>query len=409
MCGRARAWVWQKKVDVKGQIFGTLFYKKKHHIQTVLDSAMDAEALKAAHREISSWFFSDMGFTSRPLPPLMTDVMTSLYRSGNSPVKNVNDRMIRDFTASLLRSASKKNAYYRWLEAYGLYACKGRVPGPGNLLKSAAEAAAFVAENPKILDFLKQYHEIPPMDLPARGGDSVKITIPDNTLKAIQPEPDLPFRFLPVGTVRLKRQDYRVYAGDREITRGFYARFLKDEPDWDPETFKGENYLTGWRKGRDYTDSPEPLASIPWDAAQAFCRWLDERRYPGDDWKVCLPDEWLWQEIARVNGRDSGARASQKNLGPLEAGSTPPGKLGLYDMEGNLWEWCANSFGDNDPYMRPSLAEKGPFAGDFLQGAVRGGSWANEQGRIKYDSRGSQPRDWSTPYLGFRPILLEKL
>ncbi|MDC7231998.1 MAG: SUMF1/EgtB/PvdO family nonheme iron enzyme, partial [Spirochaetales bacterium] len=153
-------------------------------------------------------------------------------------------------------------------------------------------------------------------------------------------------------------------------------------------------------------ESQEPLRYISWHAAEAFNKWLNTSYFNSSDIKVRLPEEWEWEETAGKNGLTSRDRPSQKNLGALEAGSFLPGALNLYDMEGNLWEWCSNGFGTNDPYLYNSLSATDSFP--FPDKAVRGGSWANPPGQVKPENRGSQPADWCTAYIGFRPVVLQK-
>jgi formylglycine-generating enzyme required for sulfatase activity len=123
---------------------------------------------------------------------------------------------------------------------------------------------------------------------------------------------------------------------------------------------------------------------------------------------VRLPSEWEWEIIAKANGLENGDRPSQKNLGPLEAGSFHSGKLELYDMDGNLWEWCENGFGMNDSFLYNTQSTSTESEFVFPDFAVRGGSWANNPGQVELETRGSQPASWCTAYVGFRPLLLVK-
>jgi formylglycine-generating enzyme required for sulfatase activity len=95
--------------------------------------------------------------------------------------------------------------------------------------------------------------------------------------------------------------------------------------------------------------------------------------------------------------------------GPARAGSSEPNGYGLRDMVGNVWEWCSDSFAPAaylltslDPMENAKLAGALPPSVDHV---VRGGSWNNARDQVKVFTRGSQPADWCTPYLGFRVAL----
>jgi len=98
--------------------------------------------------------------------------------------------------------------------------------------------------------------------------------------------------------------------------------------------------------------------------------------------------------------------------GPSDAGASEPNGYGLRDMLGNVWEWCSDPFSlmaemftSLDPRQNDSLERALPEAPDH---AVRGGSWANQPGVDKVYTRGYQPADWCTPYLGFRVALARR-
>ena len=99
-------------------------------------------------------------------------------------------------------------------------------------------------------------------------------------------------------------------------------------------------------------------------------------------------------------------------LGPAPAGSSEPNGFGLRDMLGNVWEWCADSFSPNAALLssrdaRTSASIEATLA-DGPERVVRGGSWADQPGTDKVYTRGSQPGEWCTPYLGIRVALGRK-
>ena len=98
--------------------------------------------------------------------------------------------------------------------------------------------------------------------------------------------------------------------------------------------------------------------------------------------------------------------------GPSRVGASDPNGYGLRDMLGNVWEWCADPFSITaellssfDPVKSEDLERSFADAPDRV---VRGGSWASQQGVDKVYTRGSQPSQWCTPYLGFRVAIARK-
>ncbi len=200
---------------------------------------------------------------------------------------------------------------------------------------------------------------------------------------------------------------------DREITRGEYSLFLKENPSWKPENIKyllenklaNENYLAF----QDMTFKTKPIANISWYAASAYCQWL-ESKLPQNisSYSVRLPSEAEWEAAAIINAAQN-VNCVFKNSGvdsALPADFSREGRAGLYDIQGNLWEWNAN-------WYFPTDTENGQYGlrDERLKGAeksVRGGSWANAKSDISIYTRGSQDPSWCTPFIGFRPVLVKR-
>ncbi|MBF9015153.1 MULTISPECIES: SUMF1/EgtB/PvdO family nonheme iron enzyme [unclassified Oceanispirochaeta] len=402
---------WESEVKIKGRLFATLIFKRNRDFDADLISDISPELMDDHHLMTASWFQSDEGFSSLKLPPDMQDLMKAYYRSSDRK-QEVDSEYFEEYLKSLLRTAAYDNSYRQWLEAFILYETEGKALNSSNLLSAAADSAAFLAENPELLILLKEFHEIPELKLPASRAQN-KITF-DIEGEILQPVSSDPLRFIPVGTYTELSEKYTFFVADREITKGWYLRFLADNPEWTSASKEkliadglvDDNYLTDWEDNQLTEYSQEPLHYVSLFAAQAFNDWFNEKYINSYDMNVRLPDEWEWEEISIANGLTSRDRPSQKNLGALEAGSFLPGELDLYDMEGNLWEWCENGFGTNDVYLYNSLSHNSSFS--FPDNAVRGGSWANPPGQVKPETRGSQPGNWCTAYTGFRPVILQK-
>ncbi len=87
----------------------------------------------------------------------------------------------------------------------------------------------------------------------------------------------------------------------------------------------------------------------------------------------------------------------------IAVGGFPPNAFGLYDMHGNVWEWCQDWYASNYYSTSPAADPQGPSAGDHR--VLRGGCWIVHAGSCR-----STVRDWNTPVNrlssnGFRILL----
>ena len=142
-----------------------------------------------------------------------------------------------------------------------------------------------------------------------------------------------------------------------------------------------------------------PVTNVSWEDCQDFIKKFNARTGGG----YRLPTEAEWEYACKARG-DVGlnpehANYSESNIGkPVAVGSYKPNYFGLYDMHGNVWEWCEDWYGayaldlETDP--------KGPATG--ARRVLRGGSFGNVQSRAR-----STCRDYLAPadrfsFVGFR-------
>ena len=159
--------------------------------------------------------------------------------------------------------------------------------------------------------------------------------------------------------------------------------------------------------GADY-----PMYYVNWEEAEEFCRRLS--RKTGRNYR--LPTEAEWEYAARGGEKshryryaggndmsDFGWHSGNAGGTNHPVGTRKPNELGIYDMCGNVWEWCsdwyASSYDAGQTYN-----PKGPYSGE--KRTHRGGSWRN----VPVGCRVSE-RSWSTPagrcsFLGFRVVCI---
>ncbi len=217
------------------------------------------------------------------------------------------------------------------------------------------------------------------------------------------------------------------WMSETEVSNGQYRMFLQENPEWEPANLqqlmeKGlaeGNYLVGWQEHSGWEELP--VTNVSFHAAQAFCRWLSAKLPAGfEGYSVRLPfeSEWEWAARGGLIARDypRGSQADGERFfepgieGAASVGSSPPNGYGLRDMTGNVWEWCLDWYSPGK-YMQTSWrarannfdsSDQVPFGAEKV---IRGGSWANEKELITVSTRGAQPPQWCTPYLGFRIML----
>ena len=187
----------------------------------------------------------------------------------------------------------------------------------------------------------------------------------------------------PVHSVTLS--DY--YIGETEVTQELWEAVMGSNPSY----FEGDNQ--------------RPVESVSWNACQKFIKKLN--RLTGKEFR--LPTEAEWEYAARGGKYSRGYKHSGSNDADEVAwyydnngGTTRPvatkkaNKLGLYDMSGNVYEWCSDWYDDNYYRNSPQTNPTGPSKG--VRRVLRGGSWdVNDRG-VRVSFRGASNPD----YRGYR-------
>ena len=134
-----------------------------------------------------------------------------------------------------------------------------------------------------------------------------------------------------------------------------------------------------------YTGDLRPVESISWNQAQEFIQRLNKISRQN----YVLPSEAIWEYAARGGQKSQGFRYAGSNklkeVGWYNLNShreTKPvglkqsNELGLYDMSGNVWEWCADHWHES---YEGAPVDGSPWVsgGDEARRVVRGGSWLN--------------------------------
>ncbi len=157
-----------------------------------------------------------------------------------------------------------------------------------------------------------------------------------------------------------------------------------------------------------------PVENVSWNDAQQFIRKLNTKSHR----KYRLPTEAEWEYAARSGGKKekyagsdvpgdvSVSNAFYTNNGPkhtINVGSKKSNGLGIYDMSGNVWEWCSDWHDNNYYEISPHNNPQGPSSGSDR--VVRGGSWADFGRGIRTVNRGMDEPSARSGTYGFRLVL----
>jgi len=190
------------------------------------------------------------------------------------------------------------------------------------------------------------------------------------------------------------------YLAVTETTNAQYARFLKATGHPAPLYWQDKNL-----------NAPkQPVVGVTWEDARAFCRWLSQV----SGGRCRLPTEEEWEAAARggLTGEPFPWGAAAPDAGgvlranyrtndlsrrrfPFTApvGSFPANGFGLFDMAGNVAEWCRDRY-------RP-LGSGGPFKPKILR-VLKGGSWYSSARDLRGAARQAAAPDFADGYIGFR-------
>ncbi len=208
------------------------------------------------------------------------------------------------------------------------------------------------------------------------------------------------------------------YIGRYEVTNKEYKEFIDATGYPPPVNVEGLDSDYNFWDGRTYPTEIEnqPVVNVSWYDAIAYCKWLSQAT--GENYR--LPTEAEWEKAARgtdqriypwgnrkptrmhsnYNREWDGPIRTIFNVGSLAKGKSP---YWVYDMSGNVWEWCSNWY-KTDYYEKSARSNpKGPKEG--VSKSVRGGSWASDDNLIRSAARYGYYPDLRSSRGGFRIVL----
>ncbi len=182
------------------------------------------------------------------------------------------------------------------------------------------------------------------------------------------------------------------FIGRYEVTQAQYEAVMGENPSHE----KGDNH---------------PVEEVSWNDAMAFCKKLNERGLAPEGYAFTLPTEKQWETAAKGGSLSKNYRYSGSNnprdvawyddnsgSGTHPVGRLRPNELGIYDMSGNVWEWCL----DRDRSYDNAYVYRGGHYYSDADSYFKSGHCQISSG----DEHFSYNREWN---LGFRVALVPVL
>ena len=162
-----------------------------------------------------------------------------------------------------------------------------------------------------------------------------------------------------------------LYMDAFEVTVGQFKKFLKFSG-YKPKYGIGQGYDArpiNWNKVYEYSPTDKhPMIYVWWVDAVAYAKWASKRLPTEAEWEFAargglVDKKFSWgdnEAVSREYANYKEVGGKDKWNAPAPVGSLKPNGYGLYDMSGNLWEWCQGWYDSNSHALRRVL---------------RGGSW----------------------------------
>ena len=174
-----------------------------------------------------------------------------------------------------------------------------------------------------------------------------------------------------------------------EVTVGLFKKFLKSSGYTPAE-------LINWNKVYKYSPTDKhPMIYVTWHDAMAYAEWVGKRLPTEKEWEYAsqgglIEKEYVWGDdkaVVRDYANCDGTEGEDKWEYCAPVGSFKPNGYGLYDMGGNVWEWCQDWYNSNK-----------------TRRVLRGGSWNDPSSNLRVANRYGYYPSNTYYYLGFRCV-----
>ena len=209
------------------------------------------------------------------------------------------------------------------------------------------------------------------------------------------------------------------YIDKYEVTNTQYKKFVDANPQWQkdriPRKYHDGDYLKHWN-GNDYPHGKgnHPVIYVSWYAAMAYAQWSGKRLPIETEWEKAARGGLVGKKYAWGDSLDFSQANYGESVGDTTSiGTYPANGYGLYDMAGNVWEWCLDEY-DADFYSISPLHN--PLAGGTVDNilsdftnvknvrVLRGGSWVSNAKFVRVSDRTRFTPQITNKARGFRCV-----
>ena len=275
---------------------------------------------------------------------------------------------------------------------------------------STAQTPRLMVKTDEMDDFVLSTKILPPDGTPASGSKAGERMV--KTVDGVE----YVFRWCPAGAFQMGSPSSESGRDSDEgpqhevtLTKGFWMMETEvTQAMW--RSVMGESISEKAKQGTYWHDlygegTNYPMYYVSWDDCQEFCRKLSSKI----GMKITLPTEAQWEYAYRAGTKGRYAGDSLDSMGWYDSNSggkthpvaqKKPNAWGLYDMHGNVWEWCEDWFGD---YPNSAVTDPtGPNSGSIR--VFRGGGWNDFARNCRSANRNGVSAGYRSNNLGFRVV-----
>ncbi len=196
------------------------------------------------------------------------------------------------------------------------------------------------------------------------------------------------------------------YQTDADKRTGNYGSWVYKNSNWKKQD--GVNWkcdIAGDIRSR--SDYNHPVIHVSWHDAIAYAKWLSQKT--GKTWRLPTEAEWEYAARGGQNYKYAGSNnisdvawytTTTNDKGTKPVGQKKPNGFGLYDMSGNVYEWCSDWYAKDYYKNSPTDNPKGASSGSIR--VIRGGGWSSFAVDCRVANRSLNDSGDRGNYLGFR-------